>query len=200
MPRVRYVAVLAAVLALAVAGVASAATAARVTGGTTKVTLSAAALSALTANKITARVVKPAKVTGATVTFPITGGRLNTKTLIGVIRHSGGIAFVKGKNALALLRPTISSTKAGVSLSALVIKGHVRRCHKVHGKRVCKVIVTYTSVRVANVTGVKLSNGKVTGTLKLTAAAAAALNKVAGKKVFAAGVVLGTAVVAPTLK
>src|SRR5450759_2228371 len=88
--RLRTVTALAAVICLALAGVALAAFS-KVTGGSTQITASPAAAKVLADNHITVTPVAPATASGTTFTFPIAGGRLNPKTLHGVIRHPGGL-------------------------------------------------------------------------------------------------------------
>ena len=53
----------------------------------------------LSANHITVAPLAPATESGATFTFtfPITGGRFNTTTLRGFIRHSGGLSLSNGR-------------------------------------------------------------------------------------------------------
>ncbi len=107
------------VICLAVTGVALAAFS-KVTGGTTQVTASAAAAKVLSDNHITVSPLTPATQTGATFTFPISGGRLNLKTLHGVIRHKGGLSLSNGTRTVTLRQPTIVSDKRGAWLYALV--------------------------------------------------------------------------------
>lgn len=202
MPRIRFVAALAAALTLALAGVASAAVT-KVTGGTTQLTVSSGALTLLTDNHITPKVLAPATLSGATVTFPISGGHLNTTNLHGVINHRGGIELSNGTKSVTLRSPTLISSSSGVSLDALVRGKTVRRCHRVGGPRhrrmICTTVVRYHTARIARVTNLKLTNGTATGTVNITQFTANAINALAGKNVATAGAVLGTATVKPTL-
>jgi molybdenum-dependent DNA-binding transcriptional regulator ModE len=64
----------------------------------------------------------------------------------------------------------------------------------------CVIVARVRSVRIARVTDVTVSGGKATGTAKLTDFTARVINRLAGKQVVAAGDVLGSATVSPTLK
>jgi hypothetical protein len=200
MTRIRRVLALTAVASLVFV---AAATAARVTGGTTTVTASTAAATLLANNHITVTPISPATSSGATFTFPIVGGRLNAKTLRGVIRHSGGLTLSNGTKSVALRHPVLVSDKHGVSLWAMA-RHHTRRvCSHVraHGRRFrCRVVVVWKSARVATVTNVSVSSTSATGTVHITAFTAAVINRLAGKHVVGAGNVLGTATVTPTFK
>jgi hypothetical protein len=201
MSRIRIVAALAATLSLAGASVAQAASS-HITGGTTQITASSAAATLLANNHITVTPIAPATASGATFTFPISGGTLNPTTLHGVIFHKGGLTVSNGTKSVSLRRPTLVSSKAGVSIYALV-RGRVERsCHRLgrHGLRLrCHVIVRLNTARIARVTNASVSGGKATGTVNITAFTADLINRLAGKKVATAGDVLGTGTVAPTL-
>ena len=198
MTRTRTIAALTSAVALAVPGVASAA---KVTGGTTQITASTAAAKVLSDNHITVTPLAPATASGTTFTFPIAGGSLN-KSLHGFITHKGGISLTNGSKTVNVRRPTIVSTKRGVSIDALVKRPAVRVCHVLrHPRRVrCVFVARFRIVRIARVTDVKVSNGTATGTVHITAATAGLVNLLAGKHVVDAGAVLGTATTTPTFK
>src|SRR5947209_8015396 len=98
MRRLRFLTALVAVLALAATSAALAANSpfTKIKGGTTTLALNSAATTALTAAHLTVTPVAPATATGSTFTFPISGGRINLKTLHGVIKHHGGITVSNG--------------------------------------------------------------------------------------------------------
>jgi len=198
MTRTRTIAALTSAVALAVPGVASAA---KVTGGTTQITASTAAAKVLSDNHITVTPLAPATASGTTFTFPIAGGSLN-KSLHGFITHKGGISLTNGSKTVNVRKPTIVSTKRGVSIDALVKRPAVRVCHVLrHPRRVrCVSVARFRIVRIARVTDVKVSNGTATGTVHITAATAGLVNLLAGKHVVDAGAVLGTATTTPTFK
>jgi hypothetical protein len=195
----RTIAAITSAAALAVPAVASAA---KVTGGTTQITASAAAAKVLSDNHITVSPLAPATASGATFTFPIAGGTLNTKTLRGFIRHNGGISLSNGTKTVDVRKPTLVSTKQGVSIFALIKRQTSRHCHVTHHPlRVhCFSVIRWRSERIARVTDVKVNNGTATGTVKITAVTAALVNRLAGKHVVTGGLVLGTASTTPTLK
>jgi hypothetical protein len=119
-----------------------------------------------------------------------------------VIRHKGGLTLSNGKKTVSLRQLTILSDKHGVSIFALV-RGRATRFCTVGGKhhlhRHCVTLIRAYTARIATVTGVTVSGGKATGTVKITAATAGLINRLAGKTVAAAGQPLGTGTVAPTV-
>lgn len=199
MSRIRLVAVLAAISALALAGVATAATkatkATKVTGGSTTLTISTAATKVLSANGLTVTPIAPATASGSTFTFPVAGGRLNAK-LRGVVVHRGGFALANATRKVHLRHLTVYSGRDGVSIWAQVGRSIATKCKS--AKR-CRIIVTYRVAKIARVTGVKISSGSATGTVRLTTVSAGVINALAGKKVSAAGVAIGSATLTPTI-
>jgi len=188
------------VLTLALAG---GALASKVTGGTSTLTASDATVKVLADNHITVTPVAPATASGATFTFPITGGRLNTKTMHGVVRNGGGISVSNGTKTVTLRRPTIVADKRGVSVWAIVRGRTARICRHLGRRHVrvrCALIARLHSVRIARVSGVSVNGSTATGTAKITAFTAHLINRLAGKHVVAAQDVLGTATVSPTVK
>jgi hypothetical protein len=78
--------------------------------GKTSLTIDSATFQAVSGAGFTLLPVKPAKLTPAlAVTFPVTGGKVNTAKLTGTIRQTGGLSISKGgttvviKNAVANL-------------------------------------------------------------------------------------------------
>jgi hypothetical protein len=173
----------------------------KVTGGTSTVTVSTAAAAVLTQNNIKVSALSPATLSGKTLTFPIARGRLNAK-LHGYIDHKGGFSLSNGTKTVKLRRPTIRSTKAGSAIWALVAKRTTGRCHRVgrrhHRRLKCKFVTHMTVVRIAKLTGVKVTGQTASANVDLTAASAQIINKLAGKKVAKAGDPIGTATTAPT--
>lgn len=202
MTRIMRLVALTAVLSLVLAGVALAAFT-KVTGGTTTLTASDAAATVLSHNHITVTPISPATVSGTTFTFPISGGRLSVKTQRGVIRDGGGISVSNGTKTVTLRKPTVVSDKHAVTVWSLV-RGHVAHfCRHAGARRRrirCVLIARFHSVPILRVTDVKVSGGAATGTAKITGFTAQLINRLAGKHVVAAGDVLGSATVAPTLK
>ena len=201
MLRIRMLVATAAVVCFAFAGVAVA-SAAKVTGGTTTITASSAAVTLLTTNHITLTPLAPATASGATYTFPIVRGKLNPKSLRGHLVHKGGLTVSNGTKTLALRAPTIISTKRGISMWALVRAPAERVCHSVGARQLrerCLIVTRLATERIATITDVTLSGMSASGTVKITAFTADVLNKLAGKQVAASGDTLGTATTSPTL-
>jgi hypothetical protein len=176
--RLRTATALAVVICLALTGVALAAFS-KLTGGSTQITASPAAAKVLADNNITVTPVAPATASGTTFTFPIAGGRLNPKTLHGVIRHPGGLKLSNGTRTVTLRRPTIVSTKRGASLYAMV---------------------RWRSERIARLTNVSVNSASARATLTLARASAHLINALAGKHIASAGAPFGTITITPTLK
>jgi hypothetical protein len=198
--RLRTVIVLAVIICLAVTGVALAAFS-KVTGGTSQITASAAAAKLLSDNHITVTPLTPATQSGAAFTFPIAGGRLNLKTLRGVIRHKGGLSLSNGTRTVTLREPTIVSTKRGAWLYARGLDERV--CRPIllpHPQVTCLAVLRSHTERVAHLTDVKVTGGSATATLTLTTASARLIDALAGKHVASAGAVLGAGTITPTLK
>ena len=77
--------------------------------GSTDLTLDPTAAGALTALGVAVAPIGPASVTGSgDIAFPITGGRVDTSTFAGAIRHSGGISLTKGATVVTLTDFTIN--------------------------------------------------------------------------------------------
>jgi hypothetical protein len=193
------VAAVAAVVSLASASVALAANK-KVTGGTTKVTASPAAAVVLATHHITVTPLAPATASGATFTFPITGGRINTTTFRGVIRDGGGIAYSNGTDTVQVRRIHSVSDRHGTFVFARVRRHVVRNCHHVgpHHVRRCTVVVLTTDAKIARVTNTSVSGGTGTGTLKITTFTARVLNQLAGSHIVSAGETIGTVQTTPT--
>ena len=122
--------------------------------------------------------VKPAKSKSGALSFPISGGKVNAKTLAGRIRHRGGIAFVKGSTRVELTSFTIN-IDAAPDLTALLGPDRVS---------ILKLDLTNLK-RVDKGSTVRLSGIRA----DLTAEAAAALNKAFSTDAFKQNLTLGTA-------
>jgi hypothetical protein len=196
MSRLRLLTALTIVAALALAGVATAKVT-KVTGGSTTITLSSAAIAVMSANHLTATPITPATASGSTFSFPILGGRLN-KELHGFVTHRGGFAFSNGTRTIRLRHLTVDSNHAGVSLWALVPQSK-RRCRAaaVAPHLRCHRVLLDEAARIARLSGVSvnLSTDTATGTVHLTRVSAGVINKLSGKQVVKAGAPIGTATV-----
>ena len=198
MSRLRLLAALTIVAALALAGVATAKVT-KVTGGNTTITLSSAATAVMSASHLTATPIAPATASGSTFTFPILRGRLNSK-LHGFVTHRGGFAFSNGTRTIRLRHLTVGSNHAGVSLWALVPQSK-RRCHvaAVAPHVRCHRVRLDEAARIARLSGVTVTGSTATGTVHLTPVSAGVINKLSGQRVVKAGAPIGTATVSATV-
>lgn len=165
-------AVLALLLVTSTAGAASFA------GGTTQVTFSKSAMSALkrAGIKITAKA--PAKVAGARLTLPVTSGSASlVRKSTGVLRHDGVITL-KGKGrsmVMTKLAEVLAGSKATLTAG-------------VKGKTVRLFAQSGTTFATPGDTGLKGTRLKAT----LTSQGAAAMNKAFKVKAFRTGASIGT--------
>ena len=143
--------------------------------GTTTVALDPGAGAALQSLGIAA-----APIGSDALAFPITGGTVNAKTFAGSITHSGGIALSRGATRVELTDFTIGIDDTP-DLTALV-----------GGQRVPILNVDLSALK-AGVKGRKITLSGAA--LKLTAAAAGALNQAFATTAFTEGLLLGTATV-----
>ena len=147
-------------------------------GGATSLILKTKTAEALASLDVGVEGVAPAKPRKGGLAFPITGGSVDAESLAGKIRHSGGIAFVKGDTRVELTRFTINVDKkpdltakvgdARVSILALDLDG-LKRTDK------------GSTVRLRGIEA------------RLTAAAASALNDAFHTEAFKQGLKLGNA-------
>ncbi len=149
--------------ALALAPLASA-TPDPLASGTTTVTLSKSVTKKLKKAGVKITAIKPGTVKGAKATFPVAGGELDPTTGAGVVTHSGGLKIKAGKKKVSITALEVNTTKKSLS-------------GKLKGK----------TVKLASLAGVSFTrNGFGTNLaakkLKLTGAAAKALNKALAPK------------------
>jgi hypothetical protein len=150
----------------------------QLTGGDTRLTLDAGTAAALTSIGISVEPVTPAKPKGGAVSFPISGGKVNAKTLAGNIKHRGGLAFVKGSTRVELTKFTIN-IDAAPDLTALLGPDRVS---------ILKLDLSKLK-RTDKGSTVRLSGIRA----DLTAGAADALNKAFSTNAFKEDLTLGTA-------
>jgi hypothetical protein len=180
----------AALLVAVPAGTAAAAprAATALQGGTTTVTTGPGIAGTLLRNGILPLATPPGRQSfgydrGVTTSFsfPVTGGAVDLGTLAGTIEHRGGITFVNLRNGARL---TVSDFV--IDTAAGTLTGRVNKT----AARVPVFTLDLSAATVAAQGGtVKVGNIDV----RLTAAAAGALNQALGTHVFAAGLDLGTA-------
>ncbi|MGK2931582.1 MAG: hypothetical protein ACSLFD_02190 [Solirubrobacterales bacterium] len=173
-----------AALALVVLGFgAGGAQAEKISGGTTKLKVDKPVAKVLKQNGVSLAPVKPAKVKGGGVVFPITGGDLNLKTAAGTLRHSGGLKFAAGGKRLVAKKFVVKTGKGNV-LTA-----------EVGGTRVNLLKLNLSKAQVKR-TGLGLRVSKVGASL--TGTAAKALNATFGVKLFRKGLRIGHVIVNAT--
>lgn len=148
-------------------------------GGRTSLTVASGTLGVLTKNGVSVTPIKPASASGATFSFPITGGKVKPKTAAGTITHDGGLTFKAGKASLGVEDFTIDTTK-GV-LTARVSGTHTRVPLLKLDTSSAKISAKWGKLTVSNVKA------------SLTAEAASALNKTFHVSLFKAGLAIGTA-------
>ncbi len=148
--------------------------------GDTTLALDEGAADALESLGITPGVVAPATAGVDGLAFPITGGRVDTESLAGVIRHSGGISLTKDDTVVELKRFDIN------------IDDKPDLTAKVGGDRVSilKLDLSGATIHVAD-RSVTVSGVEAT----LTKQAADALNAAFATDAFAQGLLIGTATV-----
>jgi hypothetical protein len=121
--------------------------------------------------------VGPASVGASGLTFPVTGGAADPRTLAGTVRHSGGIRFRAGDRSVVLRSPTYRiGRRSSLSL-------------RVGGDRLRVLALDTSDARVRR-SGLDTRASRIRATL--TGAAARALNRAFGVHLFAAGLPIGT--------
>jgi hypothetical protein len=154
------------------------------TGGATALTLDPGAAQALASLGISAAPAAPATAnTDGSLAFPITGGRVDAKSLAGSITHSGGLTLTKGATAVTVSDFTIETAPAP-KLTALL-----------GTTRFDLATLDLSAARVAT-SGRTVTVGPVAA--KLTKAAADGLNQAFGTTAFAEGLTIGAATVTGT--
>lgn len=172
-------------LKLGTATVATSLAQIRFKGGQTDLALDPGAASALTSLGVTPGLVGQAVANpNGTFGFPITGGKVNAKTLAGQVPHVGGISLTKGSTVVTLTDFNIDTRAAELTAK---INGGARAAILSLDLTAPAVDVGDTTVTVGNVTG------------KLTQGAADALNGAFGVTAFTQGLTLGVATVRGTI-
>jgi hypothetical protein len=169
---------------------AHAAAAVHLRGGTTAVTTAPGIAPALLKNGIvplatwpgTQSVLSAKSGPAARFTFPVTGGRVTLSPLGGKVRHTGGILFLNVTNG-----KTIEVSRFTIDLSHGDLTGIV------NGNPKARVPLFRLDLSHASLAaGKHIITARGIG-LRLTSAAATALNAALGTRLFSAGLKLGTA-------
>jgi Htaa len=179
--------VLALVVAPAQADAAKKAKCLKFQGGETTLALDPATAALLDSAGIRPSPVPPATANAdGSLSFPITGGRVNAKNLAGKIKHDGGIRLASSAVQVELTKFTIDTRAA--ELTALVGGNRVAILSLDLGGAKVNVNEKRGKLRVKNVAA------------KLTADAAAALNGAFSTTAFTEGALLGNATVNAKVK
>ncbi len=153
--------------------------------GDTTLKLDKGTASALTSLGVSVAPISPSTAGSKGVKFPITGGHVNSKTLAGAIRHSGGLRLSAGSTVVDLKNFTINIDKKPDLVAS------------VGGARVSILTLDLSKLKnTSSGSNIKLSGVKGS----LTKAAADALNAAFGVTAFKKGLVLGTATVSAKVK
>ena len=153
-------------------------------GGATTLRLNPGTAKVLTDNGISVAPASEARVRSTGIAFPIQGGLLNSKTLAGKVKHSGGLTFSAGGKDLTIRDFTINTAKK--TLSAYVDEAGARI--PVLNLNLAKAKVTKKHLTVSNVKA------------KLTSGAASALNSYYSTSLFKGGLKIGTATMSASSK
>jgi hypothetical protein len=155
-------------------------------GGATTLRLNPGTAKVLTDNGISVAPASEARVRSTGIAFPIQGGLLNSKTLAGKVKHSGGLTFSAGGKDLTIRDFTINTAKK--TLSAYVDEAGARIPVLNLNLAKAKVKVTKKHLNVSNVKA------------KLTSGAASALNSYYSTSLFKGGLKIGTATMSASSK
>ncbi len=153
--------------------------------GSTTLALDPGTATALSGLGVSVAPIAPAAAGSAGIAFPITGGLVNARTLVGQIRHSGGLELKAGSTTVDL-RSFFINVDAHPDLTALL------------GSARTSILSLDLSGLTEHVSGQTITLGGVVA--KLTAGAAAALDKAFGTSVLTGGLVVGRATVVATVR
>lgn len=147
-------------------------------GGATDLALDGGTLAAVVGLGVTPGIIAPATLAGTTASFPITGGKVNAKTLAGSITHSGGLSLAAGATRVEL-------TDFDIQLPSLLAK--------IGGGTPTAILDLDASAAKVAVSG---RNVTVSGVVaKINTAAAGALGGAFNTTAITAGTTLGVATV-----
>ena len=88
--------------------------------GATKLSFDRSFLAALKRSGVTVGVTAPARLRRGSVTFPVTGGKLDPKTGQGSVEHEGAVVFTAGARRIPVRALQLKTTRRGSPLSAKV--------------------------------------------------------------------------------
>jgi hypothetical protein len=151
-------------------------------GGRTDLALDPAAGAALTSLGVAPGLVGDARANAdGSFAFPITGGKVNARTLAGDVRHSGGISLTKGATRVELTNFDIDTAERTLSANVTGVSG-----------KVAILSLDLSAIERTDADGtVTVANVPA----RLTKPAADALNAAFGVTAFAEGLQLGVATI-----
>jgi len=152
------------------------------TGESTTLTLDAATAGVLEDNSVTVAPVEPATAGDDGISFPITGGTIDSETLGGTIEHSGGLVFSAGGTDLEVTDFVIDTTAGSLVATA-------------GGDQIPLLAVDLTGLEQSDDGGVIVLEGITTS---LTPEAADALNTTFDVELFEEGLTIGDVTVRAT--
>jgi hypothetical protein len=97
-----------------------------VAGGATKLSLDRGFLTLLKQNKVKLLGKESARLKGKTVTFPVSGGKLDPTTAKGFVEHAGALVFAVGKKSLPLSALQLKTTQRHSPFSVKVGGGQLK--------------------------------------------------------------------------
>jgi len=152
------------------------------TGEGTTLALDAGTAQVLTENMVKVAPIDPATAGDDGITFPITGGSVESESLAGTIQHSGGLVFTAGGTELELTDFVIDTATGTLSATA-------------GGAQVPILDVDLTGLQRSDDMGTIVLEGI---TVTLSADGAAALNDTFGVTLFTEGLAVGDVTVRAT--
>ena len=165
---------LAAVLGSAMIAIPAQAKTEQIKSGKTTVTMSPLVKALLAKTGITVTAVGPAKTGNGSLSMPMASGPMSVPSMNGKMKSKGGLRFRFGTRTLVIRDYMITHHGKHATVSAIV-----------HGKRITLAKIIHLK---AKMTG---KHGRMSGTLRITAAWAHLINKLIGANVAHAGQDLG---------
>jgi hypothetical protein len=164
----------AAVLSAAVFAIPAQAKTEQIKSGHTSVTMSPLVKALLAKTGITVTSVGPAKVGGGSLSMPMSSGPMSVPSMNGKMNSKGGLRFRDGTRTLVIRDYRITHHGKNATVSAVV-----------HGKRITLAHIVDLKSKMSG------KDGRMSGTLRITAAWAHLINKLIGANVAHAGQDLG---------
>jgi hypothetical protein len=146
----------------------------QIRSGQTSVTLSPLVKALLAKTGLTVTPVGPAKVGGGSLSMPMASGPMSVPSMHGKMKSKGGLRFRFGTRTLVIRDYMITHRGKNATVSAVV-----------HGKRITLAKIVHLKAKMSG------KHGKMSGTLRITAAWAHLINRLIGANLARAGQDLG---------